>query len=172
MKGGIFFSSSIDVLTKVTRWFAFAAAAFLGVAMMIGFIDVIGGKFFNLPFIAMKEFTEELNVGLVFLAIGYLAMERGHIRITLLESHLSVRIRFALRIFSNVVGILVIGVLSWGAFVQLQIQVVENVYKFGEVSIPVWPGGLAVFLGFVFLLIALMLLLGKQLASNSKESEG
>jgi TRAP-type C4-dicarboxylate transport system permease small subunit len=171
MKGGMFFSSSIDVLTKVTRWFAFAAAACLGIAMAIGVIDVIGTKFFSWPLVATKEVTEELNVGLVFLAIAFVAMERGHLRINLLELHMSARLRFAFRILSYVVTIPILGILSWRSFLQFKIQLVEKTYKFGQICIPVWPGGLVVFLGFIFFLTAAMLLLGKELTGNMKKGE-
>lgn len=172
MKSIIILSSSIDVITKITKWFSFGAAACLGLAMAIGVIDVVGTKLFSKPLIAMKEVTEELNVGLVFLAISFVALERGHLRITLLESVISARLRFIFRLLGYVVGILILGVLSWRGFIQLKTQVVENVHKFGQVSIPVWPGGLAVLLGFVFFLIALILLLAAELIGNPKKSEG
>lgn len=169
MKGKNLLLSSSDGFTRVTRWLAIAAAACLGVTMLIGTIDVVGTKFFSWPVPGAKEIIEELNVGIVFLAIAFVAIGRGHIRITILERFMPKVLNFSFGILGYVAGILLSAFLSWRAFVLLQSSIQNHILKGGgELLLPVWPGTLICFVGSGFLLTAFMLLLCKKIINHSK----
>lgn len=169
LKGKNLLLSSSDGFTRVTRWLAITAAACLGVAMLIGTIDVVGTKFLSWPLPGAKEIIEELNVGIVLLAIAFVAIGRGHIRITLLEPYMPTVLSFAFGVFGCVAGILLSAFLSWRAFVLLQSSIQNHILKGGgELLLPVWPGTLICFVGFGFLLMAFVLLLCKKIIAHPK----
>lgn len=165
MKERISLQSFMDLLAKVGSWLTAAASFCLAIAMILGVIDMIGAKVFNWPLLGMIEATEELMVGMVFLTIGYVAMKQEHIRITILEPYMPKLVRIVLEVVGYVLGILVAGVISWRAFVLLQLAIHEHIHKPTQplLPFPIWPGVLAVFLGSCFLLIAFILHLGKTL---------
>ena len=144
------------------------SAASAGAMMVIAFVDVIGSKFFSWSLKGAAEFIEELNVLLVFLAIGYVELERGHIRISVLEHIPFKGLSNVMKLFRYLVGILVIGILSWRTFVFAQKMFATGVAKNSPIDFPIWPSAMVVFLGFSFLTIAFILLFIKTIIKNSK----
>ena len=85
--------------TKVTRWLVIVASVGIGALMVVNFIDIVGTKFFLTSIPGALDISEELMVLLTLLPIAYIALERGHIRITLLEDRINPKVRFGMRIF-------------------------------------------------------------------------
>jgi TRAP-type C4-dicarboxylate transport system permease small subunit len=164
LKGRKLFLSIIDSFTKVSRWISIAAATCLGLAMLIGTIEVISTKFFNWPLPGSTELIEELNVGISLLAIAAVAMLRGHIRITILEHYMPKVLSFFFVTLSYVFGILLSALITWRTFVLLQTSIENQVIKGASMlGMPVWPGNLVCLIGFALLLVAFVLLLCKQI---------
>ncbi|UCH07815.1 MAG: hypothetical protein JSV55_02155, partial [Deltaproteobacteria bacterium] len=84
-----FVLQAFDVVTKVTRWLAILGAVSLAVLMVVNFIDIIGTKFFLRSVPGALDISEELMVLLTLFPIAFVALERGHIRITLLEGRMT-----------------------------------------------------------------------------------
>ena len=157
------------ILKKVTSWFVIVATVFLAIAMTIGVIDVIGTKVFNWPLPIMKEVTEELFVGMVFLGIAYVELDMGHLRITIFESRMHPKTRYAVGIFKYVLAVLLTGFISWRTSLQLIFTIREGIVKAAIYNIPEWPGGLMVFIGFFFLFLVFLSLLCRSLLTGPEE---
>jgi TRAP-type C4-dicarboxylate transport system permease small subunit len=157
-----------NITTKITRWLAFFAAASIAIMMVINFTDIIGTKFFLRSVPGALDISEELMVLVTLLPLAFIALERGHIRITLLEEHLPSTIRFVLQIVQYVIATLITGFITWRVFVQFQ-KTIEVVSLKEGIDLPIWPANLAVVIAFGFLTLAWILLLAKALVVGSEQ---
>jgi TRAP-type C4-dicarboxylate transport system permease small subunit len=114
------------------------------------------------------DISEELMVLVTLLPLAFIALERGHIRITLLEEHLPSVVRFVLQIVQYVIATLITGFITCRVFVQFQKTIEVMDLKEG-LDLPIWPANLAVVIAFGFLTVVWMLLLAKTLVVSSKQ---
>ena len=153
---------AFDVATKTTRWLAILAAVSITVMMVINFTDIIGTKFFLRSVPGALDISEELMVFLTLLPIAFIALERGHIRITLLEARMPSAVRLVLRIIQYGMAALITGFITWRVFVQFQKTLDFMQLKEG-IDLPIWPANLVAVISFGFLTLVWMLLLVKTL---------
>jgi TRAP-type C4-dicarboxylate transport system permease small subunit len=156
------FLKLFDHSIKVTRWLVILAAVGIGALMVVNFIDIIGSKFFLTSIPGALDISEELMVLLTLLPIAYIALERGHIRITLLEERMNPKVRFGMRLFQYAVAALITGFITSRVFVQFHKAVNSMQLKEG-IDLPIWPANLAVVIAFGFLTIVWVLLLARTL---------
>jgi TRAP-type C4-dicarboxylate transport system permease small subunit len=147
-------------MTKITRWLAILAAVSIAILMIINFTDIIGTKFFLRSVPGTLDISEELMVFLTLLPIAFVALERGHIRITLLEGRMPLAVRFVLQIIQYVIATLITGFITWRVFVQFQ-KTVEVVQLKEGLDLPIWPANLVTVISFGFLTLVWILLLAK-----------
>jgi TRAP-type C4-dicarboxylate transport system permease small subunit len=162
-----FVLQALDVATKITKWLAILASVSIAVMMVINFTDIIGTKFFLRSVPGALDISEELMVLVTLLPLAFIALERGHIRITLLEEHLPSVVRFVLQIVQYVIATLITGFITCRVFVQFQKTVEVMDLKEG-LDLPIWPANLAVVIAFGFLTLVWMLLLAKALVVDIK----
>lgn len=157
--------SLLDIAIKVTRWLTILAAVCIAVLMVVNFFDIIGSKFFLKSVPGALDISEELMVCLTLLPISYVALERGHIRITLLEERMPARVQLILRILQYLIATLISGFITARVFVQFQKTLRIMQLKEG-IDLPIWPGNLAVTLSFGILTVVWVLLLVKTLVEG------
>ena len=146
---------------------AILAAVSIAVMMVVNFTDIIGTKFFLRSVPGALDISEELMVFLTLLPIAFIALERGHIRITLLEEHLPQIVRFVLQITQYIIATLITGFVTWRVFVQFQ-KTIEVVSLKEGIDLPIWPANLAAVIAFGFLTLVWVLLLAKTLVVDVK----
>ena len=157
---GNFLQQTIDVTTRITRWLAILAAVCMAGLMIVNFTDIIGTKFFLRSVPGALDISEELMVLLTLLPIAFVALERGHIRITLIEGRMPPALHSVLRIIQYLIATLITGFITWR--VSVQFQKVFKVMQLKEgLDLPVWPANLAVVISFGFLTLVWILLLAK-----------
>jgi TRAP-type C4-dicarboxylate transport system permease small subunit len=166
--GGNLFAAVDTWITRVCKWLAVIAAFCGGLMMTIAVIDVVGHTFFRYSIPMGVEFIEELNVFLVFLVVAYVALERGHIRITVLERHFSPGLIRVLRLFGYLLGIATFGVASWQSWDYMLYAISVPLEKAGVVDFLRWPFIGGVFLGWFLLVISFMVLIGRVIKAWSK----
>jgi TRAP-type C4-dicarboxylate transport system permease small subunit len=155
-----FVLKAFDILTKITRWLAILAAVSIAILMIINFTDIIGTKFFLRSVPGALDISEELMVFLTLLPIAFVALERGHIRITLLEGRMPLAVRFVLQIIQYVIATLITGFITWRVFVQFQ-KTLEFMQLKEGLDLPVWPANLVTVVSFGFLTLVWIVLLAK-----------
>jgi TRAP-type C4-dicarboxylate transport system permease small subunit len=160
-----FVLQALDVATKITKWLAILAAVSIAVMMVVNFTDIIGTKFFLRSVPGALDISEELMVLVTLLPLAFIALERGHIRITLLTDHMSTAVRFVLQIIQYIIATLITGFITWRVFVGFQETVKIMDLKEG-IDLPIWPANLAVVIAFGFLTLVWALLLMKTLVSG------
>ena len=163
-----FVLQALSVATKITKWLAILAAVSIGVMMVVNFTDIIGTKFFLRSVPGALDISEELMVLVTLLPLAFIALERGHIRITLLTDHMSAAVRFVLQIIQYVIATLITGFITWRVFVGFQETVKVMDLKEG-IDLPIWPANLAIVIAFGFLTLVWVLLLAKTLVVGSEQ---
>ena len=156
---------SFDIMTKITRWLVIVAAVAIGVLMVVNFCDIIGTKFFGMSIPGALDISEELMVLVTLLPIAFIALERGHIRITLLEEHLPGIVRDALEVIQYAIAALITGFITVRAFAHFQNTIEIMELKTG-LDLPVWPASAMIVVSFGFLTLVWLLLLGKKLVGG------
>jgi len=151
------------IVTKITSWLAILAAVSIAILMIINFTDIIGTKFFLRSVPGTLDISEELMVFLTLLPIAFVALERGHIRITLLEGRMPPAVRFVLQIIQYVIAMLITGFITWRVFVQFQKTLAVVQLKEG-LDLPIWPANLVTVISFGFLTLVWILALAKTVA--------
>ena len=145
---------SIDsAITRGVRWFVYLSAASAGVMMLLAVSDVIGAKFFHHAILGAGELIEELNIVLVFMAIAYVQVDQGHIRITFLEKYMPSWLNFSLKLLGYFLGVVVFGFLSWRALALLKKYIAVMAVKEGAADFILWPFASALLLGLILLTI-------------------
>ena len=162
-----FVLQAFDLVTKTTRWLAIVGAISIAVLMILNFTDIIGTKFFLKSIPGALDISEELMVLLTLLPIAFVALERGHIRITLFEGRMTPTVRFVLRIIQYGMAALITGFITWRVFVNFQKTIHVTQLKKG-IDLPVWPSNLAIVISFGFLTLVWLLLLTKTLIVGSE----
>ena len=157
-----FVLQTLDAATRITRWLAILSAVSIAIMMVINFTDIIGTKFFLRSLPGALDISEELMIFVTLLPLAFIALERGHIRITLLTERLPSVVRFVLQIVQYVIATLITGFITCRVFVQFQKTVEVMDLKEG-LDLPLWPANLAVVIAFGFLTLVWMLLLAKTL---------
>jgi TRAP-type C4-dicarboxylate transport system permease small subunit len=155
-----FVLQALSIATKITKWLAILAAVSIAVMMVVNFTDIIGTKFFLKSVPGALDISEELMVLVTLLPLAFIALERGHIRITLLTDHMSAAVRFVLQIIQYIIATLITGFITWRVFVGFQETVKIMDLKEG-IDLPIWPANLAVVIAFGFLTLVWALLLVK-----------
>ena len=153
---------------RVTKWMTVLAAICIALLMVVNFTDIIGTKFFLRSIPGALDISEELMVLLTLLPIAFVALERGHIRITLLERRMSSTVRLILQIIQYVIATGITGFITWRVYIQFQTTLKFMQLKEG-LDLPIWPANLAVVISFGFLTLIWFLLLLKTLAIGIKE---
>ena len=162
-----FVLQALDVATKITKWLAILAAVSIAIMMVVNFADIMGTKFFLRSVPGALDISEELMVLVTLLPLAFIALERGHIRITLLTEHLPQTVCFVLQIIQYVIATLITGFITWRVFVGFQETVRVMDLKEG-IDLPIWPANLAVVIAFGFLTLVWALLLAKTLVFGSE----
>ena len=164
---GDFILKAFQRATTLTRWMTIVASVCVAILMAVNFTDIIGTKFFLRSVPGALDITEELMVWLTLLPLAYIALERGHIRITLLEDAMPHVMRFVFRVIQYVIAIMISGFITSRVFVQFKKAFGVMQLKEG-IELPIWPSNLVVVIAFGFLTFVWILLLARTIVDGLK----
>lgn len=159
----------VDITTKVTRWLAIIASVCIGIVMVVNSIDVIGTKFFGKSIPGALDITEELMVFMTLLPLGYVALERGHIRVTLFDARMTPKMTFIINIFQYSIAAIITAFLTSRTFVQF-LKTIKIITLKEGIDLPIWPANLAVVISFFFLTIVWLVLLVRTIVEGVEEN--
>jgi TRAP-type C4-dicarboxylate transport system permease small subunit len=154
------------ILEKITSWYVIVAEISAAIIMLLSVADVIGAKLFNQGIPSATELIEQLNVPLVFGAVAFVALERGHIRIDSLDASLSSGVKKLLKILSRIVEMVVCGFLTWRTWFLVQYMIVHVSRSDGTWTFYLLPFSMAVFIGFILMTLAAILGIGRELTAR------
>ena len=153
-----------DVLTSrvgrlnglVALWLARIATVALALIAVATFCDVIARKVFNSGFTFTVEMTEMAMALIVFLGVGLVTHQRGHIVVDVLTLRLSERARVWLGLVTNILSLGFVLIMVWRLWLQAAF-----ILSKGDTTpiwnIPLWPIAYLIAAGSIFLVTGLVL---------------
>lgn len=108
-------------------------------AMFLGTADVVGTQFVGWPVPGTLELTESMMVLIVFGALAYTQIRRGHIRVELLYARVGPRARAAMDALGHVAALLFFGLLLWQAVGEAILSWRIGEATVGLVRFPLYP---------------------------------
>jgi TRAP-type C4-dicarboxylate transport system permease small subunit len=125
-------------LHPITRCINGAGTVVLGMMVLLTVADVLLRFFLNRPIRGSFEITEFMMVIVVFSAMAYTAILRGHIVIQILASRLPKRPRAILDSIADLISIGFCCLIIWQGIAQAEMTRFRNDIS-GVTSIPIFP---------------------------------
>jgi len=156
------------IVTLVTRWLNWMAAAAIIAVMVIVCINVVGRGVFGNPLKGTVDIVSLLGALVIAGAIAYTQVLKGHIRITLFVERLPDRIQYIIKSLVDLIGFSLFALVSWQT-----ILFVRDTAEIGELSevlkIPLTPFAVVVSVGCLALTLVLLVDLIKALSKAVKK---
>ena len=127
------------------------------VSMLIGFADVVGTKFFGMPVPGTLEITESTMVLIVFGALAYTQIKRGHIRVEIFYNYGGPRARALMDAITHAVAFAYFGLLCWQGVGEALYSWEIGEATMGTVRFPLFPARFLLAAGAFLLLVQLAL---------------
>jgi TRAP-type transport system small permease protein len=148
------------MLMRISSIMAAIGSATLAVMMLLSVADVIGRKFFLHPIQGTAELVGILLVIASGTGLGYAALTRSHVRISIVIDRLSSRGRAAVDVISYLICVVASGIISW----QSSLRMYEYIFRelggrTAILAMPIWPFMLVMVIGFVWLTVIFVILL-------------
>ncbi len=125
-------------LQSTVRVFNGAGTVVLGVMVLLTVADVLLRLFLDRPIRGALEIVEFLMVMVVFFAMAYTGLLKGHIVIQILPSRLPERVRAILDSLADLISIGFCSLIIWQGIAQAHMTQLRNDIS-GVLSIPVFP---------------------------------
>jgi len=151
----------VKVIRFVSRWLGYIAAVILGIMMMLTVVDVFFRYILNAPLTGAIEVSELLMVVLVFPALGWIAIERSHIRVDLLVSTWPPRVQLIVEIIILLLTLGTFLIITWQSILESR----EVDMTTSLLSIPEAPFHWIMTGGFAMLCLAIVSLVVENAAS-------
>jgi TRAP-type C4-dicarboxylate transport system permease small subunit len=163
------FQSIDKALSKVLKGAVYLSVFSAMYMTVSATVDVIMTKFFNLPIPGTTEMIEDLNIVLVFMALGYVQISRGHMTGGIINEHLSKGVNKVINLICYVMAFIIAGLICWRSIPLLFTFIENNTEKIGLFNYPLWPFALVTFIGFALLTIAYVLSFIRELTGQNIE---
>lgn len=123
--------------------------------MVLVSADVLGRYIGNAPLHGTNELVEFLMVGLFYFTVSHAQALRTHIRVELLITYLSPRLRIKFDIFCHLLGLFIFALIAWqSGRAALQAWKLGET-TFGVILFPLFPSKILVPLGCLLLCLRL-----------------
>lgn len=158
-------------VVRVIKAVSYVSGVCLVGIMLVAFFNVVGEKLrqAGVPWItgipASTEIIKYLHIPVVFLAMAFVTLDRGHTRIDLLSSHFPKWLQQVCATLGNLLGIAISVVITWRAFIQMDKHITRHTMSsVSGVGFPLWPFSLITALGFALLAVSFLWAIVRQYA--------
>lgn len=133
------------VIVKATRYISYLSGVFLIAIMLIAFFNVIGEKLkiAGVPFAGGVPMASALiqyfHIPVVFLAAGYVTLDRGHTSIDMLSSHFPKVVQKFFIVLGHLLGAAISFFISYRAFFVLMARDIKNGVTISTSFTNAWP---------------------------------
>jgi TRAP-type C4-dicarboxylate transport system permease small subunit len=155
----------VKIVSFVSRLLGYIAAVTLGFMMMLTVVDVFLRYIFDAPITGAIEISELMMVVLVFPALGWIAIERSHIRVDLVVTLLSRRVGLIVEIITLLLTLGTYGYITWQSMLESR----EVDMTTSLLSVPEAPFHWVMTGGFLILCLAIVSLMVEDVVSLVKE---
>ena len=136
------------------KWGVFLISAPLAVMTVIEVLNAVGRKL-SMPFPCALESVESLLVISVYLGVAIVALEGGHVNVTLMTNRLSPSVQSALDALANLLGALTFGFFAVAAWAEGVKSVAILEMRIGMYRFPIWPFKIIFAFGLTLLVVQL-----------------
>jgi TRAP-type C4-dicarboxylate transport system permease small subunit len=151
----------MDVFRETLRRVALVILLLGGIgtmaAMFLGTIEVVGTQMLKTPVPGALELTESTMVLIVFGALTYAQVRRGHIRVELIYTNMGPRIQAAMDVFANLAAMVFFGLLLWQSYHEAVYSLQIGEATVGLIRFPLFPARLILSVGTALLILQLVL---------------
>ncbi len=151
-------SSLERYVVAISSWLNWTAGVALVVMVVVNVANILGRLIFNAPIKGTYEISEFLGAAIGAFAMSWTMVQRGHVSIDVLMSHVSGRAQTIVDAFTGLLSIGIFALLTWQSAVFA-----TDLWESGQVSmglrVPYYP----VVYGVAFGCALLTLVLGVQL---------
>jgi TRAP-type C4-dicarboxylate transport system permease small subunit len=141
------FSCWVKGLEKVIRALGAVASALIITIMILTTTDVIARYIIGSPLKGGVEISEILFLSAVYLGLSYTHLFREHVGVDLFTSHLSPTTRRVLETLMLFLALVIYGLLAWRGGEAFWASLNTGEYRWGLISIPLWPARLMIPVG-------------------------
>lgn len=153
-----------DVLTSrvarlnglVTLWLARVATVALALIALVTLCDVVARKVFKTGFTFTVEMTEMSMALIVFLGVGLVTHQRGHIVVDVVTLRLSERTRVWLGLLTTLLSLGFVLIMVWRLWLQAAF-ITSKGDTTPILNFPLWPIAYLIAAGSIFLVTGLAL---------------
>jgi TRAP-type C4-dicarboxylate transport system permease small subunit len=156
-------------IKAISKAGAYVSAVCMGIIMVLATLDIMTSKFFGFSIPGSAELIEQLNVPLVFMGIAFVQLERGHMRVDVLDNYLPAIFITILKYAGYLLAMFTCFIMSWRA-ATLTGRMIET----GELSqgldfLPLWPFTVSLSLGCALLFIVYIFIFINELTHHEEE---
>jgi TRAP-type C4-dicarboxylate transport system permease small subunit len=144
------------IINKISRVSHIIGGVIAAILMFLTTADVIGRYVFNQPITGTLEVSQLMMVVMVFFAFAYVESENAHVRVDLVVSRLSPRVRAYLECIVTLIGVGVFAMLAWQS-VSRSLYLIQKGDVTGYLRVPVSP--FLIIMAFGCMLLCLQLIL-------------
>ena len=160
-------------LGAVSRWGNWIAIAFLAIMLVLNGYEVIARYVFSHPSRFMDEILTYLNIGLIFLALGWAWRMKGHINVDVVVSRLPGRWNTGFRLGGLVLSFAILVAVVWSLFLYEKHAIVSGARSFTELAMPRWLPMIMVLLGVTLYCLEMLATTVKEIKSSfSRKKSG
>jgi TRAP-type C4-dicarboxylate transport system permease small subunit len=140
---------------RLEKWGVYLISAPLAVMTVIEVLNAVGRKF-SMPFPCALESVESLLVISVYLGVAIVALEGGHVNVTLLTDRFPRSVQFAMDALANLLGALTFGFFSAAAWIEGYKSFGILEMRIGMYRFPIWPFKIIFAFGLTLLVVQLV----------------
>lgn len=157
----------MKIFRFISRLLGYIAAVILGFMMMLTVVDVFFRYILNAPLTGAIEVSELLMVVLVFPALGWIAIERSHIRVDLLVSRWPKRVQMIVEIITLLLTLGTYAYITWQSLLESRnVDMTTSL-----LSIPEAPFHWVMTAGFLMLCLAIVSLVIEDVQFLAREKK-
>lgn len=126
------------IIQKINRFLAESMGYLIAVIVILLVVDTAGYLFhFRIP--ALVELAVFAVIASAYLGLSYTEEKRGHVRVDAVISRLPKRYQEILNIIWNFVGLVVVGITTYAAYLKAYEAFIDGEAIAGEVPLPLFP---------------------------------
>ena len=158
----------MKVIDAIPRIAGLVAMGALFLMMLLTVADVVLRATLNKPIIGATEIIEQMMVAIVFLGLGWCALQEKHIWVELFASRYAPGTQRAIDVGVYLVGLLLVGTICWRTFVTTLI-VMDLGITCSYIEVPKYPFYALAAFGWAVLFVAMASLLVKRIKDGAKK---
>lgn len=149
-----------EIDARVNRFFV-VIAGFVVFYPVFGITaDVIGRYCFNKPIPGTAEIVTAMVVFMIYFSLAYSLTQRGFVRVEMLIRYFPPRIRLFVELFTQLIFLIIFGLIFWQATELAIISTLKQEYVWGLINVPLYPSKWGVSVGFFLVVVRILFDIG------------